>query len=138
MRFDRVENRKFKAKFINSLLRVNRLIRNYSLQKFLSESLNHLEKMYPGNGSGVTSSQQSGLDTNKSKDGTLMNDMKKWRPDDPPTSNVVTSIRHSWPYNWAFASFSFFSILKSRTASDGPLRRHVYVRVRTSHPRAPL
>lgn len=48
-----------------------------SLQKFLSESLNHLEKMYPGNGSGVTSSQQSNLDTNKSKDGTLMNDMKK-------------------------------------------------------------
>lgn len=55
----------------------NSLIRNYSLQKFLSESLNHLEKMYPGNGSGVTSSQQSSLDTNKSKDGTLMNDMKK-------------------------------------------------------------
>jgi len=71
-------------------------------QKFLSESLNHLEKMYPGNGSGVTSSQQSSLDTNKSKDGTLMNDMKKWRTEDPPTSNVVTSIRHSWPYNWAF------------------------------------
>ena len=69
------------------------------LQKFLSESLNHLEKMYPGNGSGVTSSQQSSLDV-KNKDGSLMNDMKKWRPDDPPTSNVVTSIRHSWPYNW--------------------------------------
>ncbi|XP_076676786.1 transcription factor AP-2 isoform X1 [Andrena cerasifolii] len=48
-----------------------------AIQKFLSESLNHLEKMYPGNGSGVTSSQQSSLDTNKSKDGTLMNDMKK-------------------------------------------------------------
>ncbi|KAL6448580.1 hypothetical protein ACFW04_000455 [Cataglyphis niger] len=48
-----------------------------AIQKFLSESLNHLEKMYPGNGSGVTSSQQSNLDTNKSKDGTLMNDMKK-------------------------------------------------------------
>lgn len=80
--------------------------RNYRLQKFLSESLNHLEKMYPGNGSGVTSSQQSNLDTNKSKDGTLMNDMKKWRPEDPPTSNVVTSIRHSWPYNWVFASFA--------------------------------
>lgn len=57
--------------------------------------------MYPGNGGGVTSSQQSNLDTNKSKDGTLMNDMKKWRPEDPPTSNVATSIRHSWPYNWA-------------------------------------
>ncbi|EGI68348.1 Transcription factor AP-2 epsilon [Acromyrmex echinatior] len=45
--------------------------------KFLSESLNHLEKMYPGNGSGVTSSQQSNLDSNKSKEGALMNDMKK-------------------------------------------------------------
>jgi len=56
--------------------------------------------MYPGNGSGVTSSQQSNLDSNKSKDGALMNDMKKWRTEDPPTSNVVTSIRHSWPYNW--------------------------------------
>ena len=65
--------------------------------------MNHLEKMYPGNGSGVTSSQQSNLDANKNKDGSLMNDMKKWRPDDPPTSNVVTSIRHSWPYNWNFA-----------------------------------
>lgn len=65
-----------KQKFTNSS--AYRLIRNYySLQKFLSESLNHLEKMYPGNGSGVTSSQQSSLDTNKSKDGTLMNDMKK-------------------------------------------------------------
>lgn len=69
------------------------------LQKFLSESLNHLEKMYPGNGSGVTSSQQSSLDANKNKDNSLMNDMKKWRPEDPPTSNVVTSISHSWPYN---------------------------------------
>ncbi|EZA56674.1 Transcription factor AP-2-epsilon [Ooceraea biroi] len=48
-----------------------------AIQKFLSESLNHLEKMYPGNGSGVTSSQQSNLDTSKNKDGTLMNDMKK-------------------------------------------------------------
>lgn len=76
----------------------------FSLQKFLSESLNHMEKMYPGNGSGVTSSQQSNLDTNKSKDSALMNDMKKWRPEDPPTSNVVTSIRHSWPYNWASVS----------------------------------
>ncbi|XP_008553742.1 transcription factor AP-2-epsilon isoform X3 [Microplitis mediator] len=47
-----------------------------AIQKFLSESLTHLEKMYPGNGSGVTSSQQSSLD-NKNKDGSLMNDMKK-------------------------------------------------------------
>ncbi|OXU29917.1 hypothetical protein TSAR_012108, partial [Trichomalopsis sarcophagae] len=47
-----------------------------AIQKFLSESLNHLEKMYPGNGSGVTSSQQSSLDV-KNKDGSLMNDMKK-------------------------------------------------------------
>ncbi|XP_023290449.1 transcription factor AP-2-epsilon isoform X2 [Orussus abietinus] len=48
-----------------------------AVQKFLSESLNHLEKMYPGNGSGVTSSQQSNLDANKNKDGSLMSDMKK-------------------------------------------------------------
>ncbi|XP_043462390.1 transcription factor AP-2-epsilon isoform X2 [Leptopilina heterotoma] len=48
-----------------------------AIQKFLSESLNHMEKMYPGNGSGVTSSQQSSLDANKNKDGSLMNDMKK-------------------------------------------------------------
>ncbi|XP_015600382.1 transcription factor AP-2-epsilon isoform X2 [Cephus cinctus] len=48
-----------------------------AIQKFLSESLNHLEKIYPGNGSGVTSSQQSNLDTNKNKDGSLMSDMKK-------------------------------------------------------------
>lgn len=91
--------------------------------------MNHLEKMYPGNGSGVTSSQQSNLDTNKSKDGTLMNDMKKWRTEDPPTSNVVTSIRHSWPYNWASVRSSFL-----RKARSGPLRtsssrsRHIYSR----------
>ncbi|XP_034951204.1 transcription factor AP-2-epsilon isoform X2 [Chelonus insularis] len=48
-----------------------------AIQKFLAESLNHLEKVYPGNGSGVTSSQQSNLDANKNKDGSLMNDMKK-------------------------------------------------------------
>jgi len=54
-----------------------RKLLRFPLQKFLSESLNHLEKMYPGNGSGVTSSQQSNLDSNKSKDGALMNDMKK-------------------------------------------------------------
>ncbi|KAK0177275.1 hypothetical protein PV328_001344 [Microctonus aethiopoides] len=48
-----------------------------AIQKFLGESLNHLEKMYPGNSSGVTSSQQSNLDANKNKDGSLMNDMKK-------------------------------------------------------------
>lgn len=72
--YDIIQSKKYK--FTNSS--AYRLIRNYySLQKFLSESLNHLEKMYPGNGSGVTSSQQSSLDTNKSKDGTLMNDMKK-------------------------------------------------------------
>ncbi|XP_074100817.1 transcription factor AP-2 isoform X2 [Cotesia typhae] len=47
-----------------------------AIQKFLSESLTHLEKMYPGNGSGVTSSQQSSME-NKNKDGSLMNDMKK-------------------------------------------------------------
>ncbi|XP_011495977.1 PREDICTED: transcription factor AP-2-epsilon isoform X1 [Ceratosolen solmsi marchali] len=47
-----------------------------AIQKFLSESLNHLEKIYPGNSSGVTSSQQSSLDV-KNKDGSLMNDMKK-------------------------------------------------------------
>ncbi|XP_033211164.1 transcription factor AP-2-epsilon isoform X1 [Belonocnema kinseyi] len=45
-----------------------------AIQKFLSESLNHMEKMYPGNGSGVTSSQQSNLDANKMK---CDNDMKK-------------------------------------------------------------
>lgn len=88
----------------------------FPLQKFLSESLNHLEKMYPGNGSGVTSSQQSNLDSNKSKDGALMNDMKKWRTEDPPTSNVVTSIRHSWPYNWASVRPSLL-----RKARSGPL-----------------
>ncbi|XP_011313901.1 transcription factor AP-2-epsilon isoform X1 [Fopius arisanus] len=48
-----------------------------AIQKFLTESLNHMEKMYPGNGSGVTSSQQSSLDANKNKDNSLMNDMKK-------------------------------------------------------------
>lgn len=61
--------------------------------------MNHLEKIYPGNSGGVTSSQQSGLDGNKNKDGNLMNDMKKWRSEDPPTSNMVTSISDSWPYN---------------------------------------
>ncbi|CAB0031458.1 unnamed protein product [Trichogramma brassicae] len=47
-----------------------------AMQKFLNESLNHLEKMYPGNNGGVTSSQQTSLDV-KSKDGNMMNDMKK-------------------------------------------------------------
>ncbi|XP_046740158.1 transcription factor AP-2-epsilon isoform X1 [Diprion similis] len=49
-----------------------------AVQNFLGESLQHMEKMYPANGSGVTSSQQPNHEGNKNnKDGSLMNDMKK-------------------------------------------------------------
>lgn len=85
--------------------------------------------MYPGNGSGVTSSQQSNLDTNKSKDSSLMNDMKKWRPEDPPTSNVVTSIRHSWPYNWALS----LPLTRDREADSGPLDTRAHISTRLFH-----
>lgn len=83
----------------------------------MTESLKHLDKMYPsGNNGGahisVTSSQQAGggMDT-KPKD---LGDLKKWgwlrrgavvssNSDDPnsiPTQPPATALRHSWPYNW--------------------------------------